>query len=165
MWSTHSLWSLFKIPLYYLSIVLLVAIRTALNLLQFCTAVLHCSFALQFLEGAHCYTMVIIRTALCNTQCSTAVLHCSIALQFLEGANCCSLIINSFCPGVTMTHDCTRTRKNCEEQTPGETGKPGWRRQEEDKDGRKAAAVGEAGEEETGKNLMPCSEPMERQLK
>ena len=64
-----------------------------------------------------------------------------------------------------MTHDCTRTRKNCEEQTPGETGKPGWRRQEEDKDGRKAAAVGEAGEEETGKNLMPCSEPMERQLK
>ena len=30
---------------------------------------------------------------------------------------------------------------------------------------RKAAAVGEAGEEETGKNLMPCSEPMERQLK
>ena len=109
-----------------------------------------------------------------------------------------------------MTHDCTRTRKNCEEQTPGETGKPGWRIKMEDAEAsspilrgwsggigtwrgllslklvrsqdrclldclkgarswcsscRKAAAVGEAGEEETGKNLMPCSEPMERQLK
>ena len=82
MWSTHSLWSLFKIPLYYLSIVLLVAIRTALNLLQFCTAVLHCSFALQFCTAVLRGSTLLYNGYYKNSTVQYTVQYCSFALQF-----------------------------------------------------------------------------------